>query len=103
MLMGPGFGRLIPMPFLLPYAFEIAGLIAVIFLAIGILRDWRVHGRPHAAWLWSIVALLAVMLLSRIIAFSPIGEAIYNATVAGGPLAGTDGLAFPPPPGPPPV
>jgi len=104
MLMGPGFGRLLPMPFLPPYAFEIAGGIAIIFPLIGMLRDWRVHGRPHIAWLWSIVALLAVMLLSRVIAFSPIGDAIYAAATAGGPMAGVDGLAFPPPPpGPPPV
>ncbi|RYG30476.1 MAG: hypothetical protein EON93_14760, partial [Burkholderiales bacterium] len=52
MLMGPGFGRLLPMPFLPPYAFEIAGLVALIFPVIGIVRDWRVHGRPHQAWLW---------------------------------------------------
>lgn len=104
MLMGPGFGRLIPMPFLPPYAFEIAGLLAIVFLLVGMARDWRVHGRPHAAWLWNIAALLAVMLLARVVAFSPIGEGIYNAATAGTPMAGANGLAFPPPPpGPPPV
>lgn len=104
MLMGPGFGRLLPMPFLPPYAFEIASGIAIIFLLIGMLRDWRVQGRVHPAWLWSIVALLAVLLLSRVFAFSPIGDAIYAAATAGSPMAGVDGLAFPPPPpGPPPV
>ncbi|MBP9233791.1 MAG: hypothetical protein KBF30_03890 [Hyphomonadaceae bacterium] len=63
MLMGPSFGRILPMPFLPPYAFETAGLVALIFPIIGMLRDWRVHGRPHAAWLWSIAVLLAVTLL----------------------------------------
>ena len=48
--------------------------IAIIFLLIGMLRDWRVQGRVHPAWLWSIVALLAVLLLSRVFAFSPIGD-----------------------------
>lgn len=98
MLMGPGFGRLLPMPFLPPYAFETAGLVALIFPVIGMLRDWRVHGRPHAAWLWGIAVLLATTLLARVIGFSPIGEAVYAAATAGGSLAGTDGLAFPPPP-----
>ncbi len=102
MLMGPGFGRLLPMPLLPPYAFEIAGLVALVFPAIGILRDWRVHGRPHPAWLWGIGVLLTVTLLARLIAFSPAGEAIYSLATAGGVMNGTDGLAFPPPPGPPP-
>lgn len=103
MLMGPGFGRLLPMPFLPPYAFEIAGLVALIFPVIGILRDWRVHGRPHMAWLWGIGVLLAVTLFARVIAFSPIGDAIYAAATSTGPMTGVDGLAFPPPPGPPPA
>lgn len=98
MLLGPGFGRLLPMPFLSPYAFETAGLVALIFPIIGMLRDWRVHGRPHSAWLWTIAAVVAVMLVSRLVAFSPAGEAIYDAVTAGGALSGTDGLAFPPPP-----
>ena len=97
LLMGPGFGRLLPMPFMTPYAFEIAGLVALIFPMVGIVRDWRVHGRVHPAWLWSIAVLLAVTVLARLIAFSPIGEAIY-AAAASGSLASPDGLAFPPPP-----
>lgn len=103
MLMGPGFGRLLPMPMITPYAHEIAGLVAIIFPLIGILRDWRVDGRPHPAWFWSIGVLLAVVVFGRLIGFSPIGEAIYDAVVAGTPLAGTSGLDFPPPPGPPPA
>lgn len=98
MLMGPGFGRLLPMPFLPPYAFETAGLVALVFPIVGMLRDWRVHGRPHPAWFWGIGVLLAVTVLARLVGFSPIGEAIYAAVTAGGSLAGTDGLAFPPPP-----
>jgi hypothetical protein len=97
MLMGPGFGRLLPMPFMTPYAFEIAGLVALVFPVFGILRDWRVHGRPHPAWLWSIAVLLAVTLLARVIAFSPVGDTLY-AAVANGSMANADGLAFPPPP-----
>ncbi|MBU2605371.1 MAG: hypothetical protein KKC43_05720 [Alphaproteobacteria bacterium] len=98
MLMGPGFGRLIPMPLLTPYAFETAGLVALLVPAIGMLRDWRVHGRPHPAWLWGTGVLIAVMVLARMLAFSPVGAAIYESATAGSIVAGTDGLAFPPPP-----
>jgi hypothetical protein len=101
LLMGPGFGRLLPMPLLPPYAFEIAGLVALIFPAIGIFYDMRVHGRPHPAWFWGIGVLLAVIVVARLAGFSPVGEAVYDAVVAGTPLAGTSGLDFPPPPGPP--
>lgn len=102
LLMGPGFGRLFPMPLLPPYAHEIAGLAALVFPIAGMFYDWRAHGRPHPAWLWGIAALVGFTLLSRVIGFSPIGEAVYDAVVAGTPLAGTSGLDFPPPPGPPP-
>lgn len=103
LLLGPGFGRLLPMPYLPPYAFEIAGLVALIFPLVGILRDWLVHGRPHPAWFWGIGVLLTVTLLGRLMAFSPIGDAVYAAATANGVMAGVDGLAFPPPPGPPPT
>jgi len=98
LLLGPGFGRLLPMPLLAPYAFEAAGLVAVVFPIVGILRDWRVHGRPHAAWFWSIGVLLFVLLLGRLLGFSAAGEAVYGAVTAGTAAAGSDGLAFPPPP-----
>lgn len=97
-----GFVRLLPMPLLPPHAFEIAGLAALIFPAIAVLYDWRTHGRPHPAWFWGIGMLIGATLLARVIGFSPVGEAVYEAVVAGTPLAGTSGLGFPPPPGPPP-
>jgi hypothetical protein len=103
LLMGPGFGRILPMPMLPPYAHEIAALVALIFPIAGMVYDWRTHGRPHAAWLWGIAALVGITFLSRVIGFSPIGEAVYEAVVAGTPMAGISGLDFPPPPGPPPA
>lgn len=101
LLMGPGFGRLLPMPLLPPYAFEIAGLAALIFPAIGIFYDWRMHGRPHPAWFWGIAGLIGTIVVARVIGFSPIGAFVYDAVVAGTPLAGTSGLDYLPPPGPP--
>jgi hypothetical protein len=103
LLMGPGFGRLLPMPLLPPYAFEIAGLAAIVFPVFGIVRDMRVLGRPHPAWFWGIGVLLATIILVRVIGLSPIGADVYDLVVAGTPLEGTSGLAYPPPPGPPPA
>lgn len=99
MLMGPGFGRLLPMPFLTPYAFEIASGAGLIFPLIGMIHDWRSQRRIHPAWFWSIGVLVGALLLARLIGFSPIGAAIYDSIVEGTPQAGTNGLDYPPPPG----
>jgi hypothetical protein len=102
-LLGPGFGRLAPMPLVMPWAFEVAALGALIVPAVGIARDLKVHGRIHPAWWWAIGVLFGTLILARLIAFSPLGDALYAAAIAGNPAALTDGRAFPPPPGPPPV
>ncbi len=103
LFMGPGFGRLLPMPLMIPYAHEIAAFVALIFPIAGMIYDWRAHGRIHPAWLWGIAVLVGVTLVSRVIGFSPAGEFVYEAVVAGTPLAEVSGLEFPLPPGPPPV
>jgi hypothetical protein len=101
-LLGPGFGRLLPLPLLAPWAFEIAALGALIVPAIGIARDLKVRGRVHPAWWWAIGVLGATLIIARLLAFSPVGDALYAAAIAGHPTALTDGRAFPPAPGPPP-
>lgn len=98
MLMGPGLGRILPLPFLKPYAFEVAAGAAVIFPLIGLARDWRARGRPHPAWLWTIGVLAATLVGARVLALSPAGEAIYADAVKGAPAAQADGRAFPKPP-----
>ena len=100
MLMGPGVGRILPLPFLKPYAFEIAAVLPLAAPLIGMARDQRVYGRIHPAWLWSIGVLLALLICARAIALSPAGDAIYAAATAGSSATGTDGRAFPPPPHP---
>lgn len=98
LLMGPGFGRLLPMPFLTPYAFEAASLAGLIFPIIGIVRDRRVKGHAHPAWFWAIGAAVLSLVLARLLAFSSVGDAVYAFVTAGTAMAGTNGLAFPPPP-----
>jgi hypothetical protein len=97
-LMGPGFGRLLPMPFITPWAFEAASLAGLIFPVIGALRDWRVSGRAHPAWFWGIGAVVLALVVARMLGFSDFGSQFYAFITAGTAMAGTDGLAFPPPP-----
>lgn len=99
-IIGPGFGRLLPMPLLIPYAFEIAGLAGLVFPIAGMIRDYRKFGRVHPAWYWGIAAFLAVIPVSHIIANSALGDAIYAAVTAGHPGAQVAGLEFPPSPMP---
>ena len=98
--MGPSFGRLLPMPLLTPYAFEIASIAPLVFVAFAAGRDAWVQKRAHAAWAWPVVVLVGSLLLARLLADSPIGADIYAAAVADTAAAASDGMAFPPPPMP---
>jgi hypothetical protein len=97
-IIGPAFGRLLPMPLLIPHAFDIAVLAGLIFPAAGMVRDWRREGRVHPAWWWGTLAILFVIPLAHLIAYSPLGDAIYGAVTVGHPGANVPGLEFPPPP-----
>lgn len=94
----PAFGRMIPMPLLVPYAFEVTIFLGLMFPIAGVIRDLRKHGSVHRAWLAGIGAILATLVLTDVIAYSPAGSAFYRTVVAGSPGAAIDGLAYPPPP-----
>jgi hypothetical protein len=96
LLMGPAFGRLLPMPLLIPYAWEAAAAASLLFPAAGVIGDLRRDGRVHPAWWWGIGAILSVYVLTELITYSPIGTALYNAVVAGSPGAALPALDFPP-------
>ena len=93
-LLGPAFGRLLPMPLLIPYAFEAATLASLIFPLIGAWRDRRATGQVHRAWWWGILVPLAVLLVAEGLARSPLGDAAYAKVTQGHPGAGVDGFAF---------
>lgn len=99
-IMGPAFGRILPMPFIGPHAFDIAVLTALIFPLAGMVRDLLREGRVHPAWYWGTLAIVAVIPLSHAIAYSPVGASIYASVTSGHPGADVPGLEFaPPPPG----
>lgn len=100
-LTGPAFGRLLPMPLLVPWAFEAAGIGSSLLIVAGMVRDRRVHGAVHRAWWIGLATLVGTLALARVLAFSPAGDAIYKSAVAGYPGAAVAGLEYPPPPGTP--
>lgn len=98
LLLGPGFGRLLPMPLLQPWAFEATFAAVMIFPVVGIVADIRRSGHAHPAWRWGVSALFGALLLTEAITYSPVGSAIYRAATAGSPGAAVAPLAFAPPP-----
>jgi hypothetical protein len=93
-LTGPGFGRLLPMPLLIPWAWQISILVTLVFPLAGMFRDRRRDGRIHPAWLWATGAVLGVHLLSQALAYTPFGIALTEAVVAGTPGAARPLAAF---------
>lgn len=97
-LLGPGFGRLLPMPLLVPWAYQIANLPGLAFLIAGMVADYRRDGRVHPAWWWGLGAILSVMIGTELIVYSPLGGMIYDAVTAGSPGAAVPPLEFAPMP-----
>ena len=98
LLLGPAFGRLLPLPLLQPWAYE-ATFIAILFFPLaGMLADVRRSGAIHPAWKWGVGVIFASFLLTEAITFSPLGTAIYDRVTAGSPGASLPPLAFGTPP-----
>ena len=97
-LTAPAFGRLLPLPLLIPWSFEVAGVATMVFPIAGMIRDRRVLGRVHPAWFVTVAAFLAYTAAYEAIAYSPLGDALYAAVTAGSHGAHVPGLQFPPPP-----
>jgi hypothetical protein len=95
-LLGPGFGRLLPMPLMIPYAGWGVYAAVMLFPLAGVIRDLRRTGRVHTAW-WVVIATITTMQVTiDLVAFSPAGRALYDRVAAGSPGAAVDPLAFPP-------
>jgi hypothetical protein len=96
-LTGPGLGRLLPMPLMMPHAWRIMTLVTLVFPVIMIIAEQRRNGRVHPAWLWGIGLVLAVQVIADLIAYSAIGVSLTESVVAGTPGAERPMAAFMPP------
>jgi hypothetical protein len=99
MILGPAFGRLLPSPLMIPYAFEIGAMAGLIFPLIAVAREWRA-GSVHPAWKWGLPVLPLALLLGYGLGHSALAGEIYAWVTAGTPGASIDPLAYgTPPPG----
>jgi hypothetical protein len=98
LLLGPAFGRLLPMPLLIPWAWEVTLAVCAVFPLAGMAFDVRRTGRAHPAWLAGLAVMAGVLVVTEAVTYSPAGDALYRAVTAGTPGAATPPLAFPAPP-----
>jgi hypothetical protein len=82
-LTGPGLGRLLPMPLLIPWAWLTIVGTTMIFPVIMIVADYRRYGRVHPALLWGVAAVLATQAVAELIAYSDWGVALTRQVIAG--------------------
>jgi len=96
-LTGPGLGRLLPMPLMIPNAWRIMMVVTLIFPVIGMIADKRRTGRIHPAWFWGVGAIIAVQVIADIIAYSAWGVSVTQSVVGGTAGAERPMAAFLPP------
>jgi hypothetical protein len=98
LLTGPGWGRLLPMPFLIPWADWAVFCAVLIVPLVGVIADLRRSGRVHPAW-WIGIAVMANAQISvGLVGHSAIGQSLYRAVTAGSPGATIAPLDYPPSP-----
>lgn len=96
-LTGPGLGRILPLPFMIPNSWTITVCTTFLFPLVGMIADWRMQGRVHPAYWWGTGVYAAVFAASMVLAYSPLGYAFTDWVIAGTPGAERPMEAFLPP------
>jgi hypothetical protein len=95
-LTGPAFGRLLPMPLMIPHAAWGVFAAVMLFPIMGMIRDVKRSGRVHRAWWWGAGTITAIQIAIGIVAGSSAGIAIYDAVTRGSPGAAVPPMEFAP-------
>ena len=96
MLLGPAFGRLLPLPLLQPWSWEATFAVTLLFPLWGMWSDVKRSGRVHPAWAWGIATIIASFVLVQAITYGPAGTVVYNWTTDGSRGAAIAPLEFQP-------
>jgi len=96
-LLGPGLGRLLPMPLFIPHAWTVGVVVTFLFPVIGMIADNRRLGRIHPAYWWGMGINVGLFAASMALAYTPLGYAITEWIVAGTPGGDRPVEAFMPP------
>ena len=98
LLLGPAFGRLLPLPLLQPWAWEATFAACLLFPIAGMIADVRRSGRIHPAWHWGMATMLGTLVVTEAITYSPLGTSIYDAVTKDSVGASVAPLEFAPAP-----
>jgi hypothetical protein len=98
LLLGPGVGRLLPLPFLIPYAFEATVVAVIVFPIAGMIADVRRAGKIHPAWQWGMAVILGHAAVTEAFTHTDVGVPLYRAITAGTPGAAIAPRERPPSP-----
>ena len=82
-LTGPGLGRLLPMPLMIPNAWRIMMVVTLVFPVIGMVADQRRYGKVHAAWWWGVGAIILTQIFADLLAYSSWGVGVTEALLEG--------------------
>lgn len=82
-LTGPGLGRLLPLPLMIPNAWIITTIATWAFPVVGIIADKKRHGYVHPAYSWGLGIYVGVFVASMALAYSPAGYAFTKWVIAG--------------------
>ena len=98
-LMGPGFGRIFPMPLFIPYTPQVETAQILFFPLVAAALEWRRTGGVHRAWLWGIGTLVVARIAIDLLGHSAIAGALHEWITAGSPGAALAPFAYPKLPG----
>lgn len=86
-LTGPGLGRLLPLPLMIPNSWLITTLSTFAFPLIGMAVDKARRGRVHPAYWWGLGAYVAVFAIGMALGYSEFGMSVTRWLIEGTPGA----------------